>query len=124
MQRRVDALSPAIRKELERAMEMTGKKLVKRMKTVAPRTEKRDLLNSIEAKPGPGPLSVLVVAGNRETPGPHVEYGHLAPDGSKVQAVPFFWPSYQVEKKGIRSRTNRAMNAGIKAALGTGSKAT
>jgi len=122
MQRRADALSPAIRKELERAMETTGKRLVKRMKAIAPR-EKGDLLGSIQALPGDGPISVMVVAGNKETPGPHVEYGHLGRDGKKVQAVPFFWPAYRVEKKGIRSRTNRAMNAGIKAALGTGSKA-
>lgn len=121
MERRANALPAAIREQLARAMGANGKALVKRLKAVAPR-KKRDLLNSIEALPGDGPISVMIVAGNKETPGPHVEYGHLAPDGSHVEPVPFFWPSYQVEKKGIRNRTNRALNAGIKAALGTGGK--
>lgn len=122
MQRRADALPEAIRANLTRAMAANGKALVKRLKAIAPR-EKGDLLGSIQALPGDGPISVMVVAGNKETPGPNVEYGHLAPDGSHVKPVPFFWPAYRVEKKGIRNRTNRALNAGIKAALGTGSKA-
>lgn len=119
LERRVAELPDVLRDQIKKAMVNNGKALVKRLRSVAPR-EKGDLLASIEMVEGPGPLAVTVRAGNAETPGKHVEYGHDAPDGTHVPAVPFFWPSYRVEKKAIRGRVVRATNAGVKAVTGGG----
>lgn len=119
LDRRAAALPAALTSEVRKAMTRNGAALAKRLRTIAPR-DKGDLVASIEAVEGPGPLAVTVREGTPETPAPHVEYGHLAQDGSHVAAVPHFWPAYQVEKKAIRGRVVRATNAAIKQITGKG----
>lgn len=121
LDRRAARLPDALRKALKKALEASGKDLVTTMKRIAPR-EEGDLLGSIESRQGPSDLSVMVVAGNEATPGKPVEHGHLALDGTKVRAKPFFWPAYRVRKKAIVGRMNRGGKAGINEALGTSPK--
>lgn len=118
LDRRAARLPDALRKQLKRALEASGRDLAGTMKRIAPR-EEGDLLDSIASRQGPSDLSVMVVAGNEKTPGKPVEHGHLAADGTKVRAKPFFWPAYRVRKKAVVSRMNRAGNAGVREALGT-----
>ncbi|MFZ4605155.1 MAG: HK97 gp10 family phage protein [Caulobacter sp.] len=119
MSRRVDALPAALRTQLKAALMRGANSWVGTMKAIAPRVE-GDLLGSIAVEAGVHDLSVVVVAGNAETPGKHVEYGHLAADGSHVEAKPFYWPAYRVNKKRIVSGLNRAGNAAIKQVMSSG----
>jgi hypothetical protein len=44
----------------------------------------------------------------------HVEYGHRARDGGHVPAKPFFWPTWQHEKRKIAARVAAATRAAIR----------
>lgn len=117
MARRVDALPAALRTQLKAALLRGANSWVGTMKAIAPRDE-GDLLGSLTVEPGVHDLSVVVIAGNEATPGPPVEYGHMAVDGTHVAAKPFYWPSYRVNKKRIVGGLNRAGNAAIKQVVG------
>lgn len=90
------------------------------MRTVVPRGKdgRNELAESIRKEPGRRPLQVLVKAGGelttRRMGGTTYDYSMGQEFGNeKVPAQPFFWPSYRLTKKRIRSTISRRMKKGI-----------
>jgi hypothetical protein len=123
LQRRVAALPDAIVSEVKPALERSGDMLVNRIRPLVPVGDDLEqtpgaLRDSLHREPGDHELAVLIVEDAKDDKGraigKHVEHGHKAADGSHVAAKPHFWIGYQLTKKAIRARLNRAINAGIK----------
>lgn len=77
------------------------------------------LRDSIHSYPTPDrPLSYRIIADARDERGhfvgAHIEFGHMAKDGSHVPARPSFWPTYRARKKAMRRRLSAAGRAAIK----------
>lgn len=126
LQRRIAALPDAIIDEVKPALEKGADQLVAKIKSIAPvdddmQSRPGELRDSVHKEPGRHELSVMVVEDARDEGGhmypAHVEHGHKAADGSHVEPKPHFWPAYNLVKKPIKARLNRAMNAGIKKAF-------
>jgi hypothetical protein len=81
-----------------------------------------ELRESIHKKPGDDALQKYVVADAKDAKGNyygvHVETGHKTPDGKHVPAYPFWWPTWRLTRKRIRSRINRAFDAAMKEIAG------
>lgn len=123
LQKRLDAISPAIIEECKPALERGGDEFVAKIKSIAPvdddlQSRPGELRDSAHWEPGQHELQIVVVEDARDKDGhlypAHVEYGHKAPDGTHVEPKPHFWIAYQLTKKRRNSRLNRAINAGIK----------
>lgn len=129
LQRKLAKIPDAVVAEIKPALEKGADDLVDRLRTTLPASDDLSaqpghLRASAHREAGPHDLAVAVVVDARDENGElipaHVEYGHLAPDGSHVAAVPAFWPTYQVSKKRIRSRVQRAATKGVKKAVAGG----
>lgn len=125
LQRRFAALPAAIERPLSQAVERGVARLVATAKLAAPDNELTPaavLRASIHAEPGATPIERRVIVDARDEKGQyiakHVEFGHLAADGSHVAARPFFWPAYRVTRKYIRGVVQRGIRAGVKGAVG------
>lgn len=129
LQRKIAALPDAIVAEVKPALEDGADHFVERLKETLPESTDLDphpgaLRESAHREQGPTELSVRVVVDAKDEHGDpfgaHVEYGHMAADGTHVEALPAFWPTYQVEKRVIRSRIQRAATKGVKKAVAAG----
>ncbi len=94
----------------------------KRAAPVSDDLEKRpgEYRDSIHSYKNPDrPLSYRIIADAKDETGefigPHIEHGHLAPDGSHVAAKPSFFPTYRARKKGMKRRLNAAGRKAAKA---------
>jgi HK97 gp10 family phage protein len=82
---------------------------------------RNELLQSIRVEPGRRPLQALVKAGGplttravRKGSGVTYDYSLANEFGTrKMKAQPFFWPSYRLMKKRIRTSLNKRMKAAI-----------
>lgn len=135
-------LAPETAKAIGQEAIKAGSDMVSIARSYVP-VDKGDLRDSIVMTPGgqqtpaysqPGGAQVvpehaaLVTAGNSKARYPHlVEYGARAHTAGGVfegaahpgaPAQPFFWPAFRLLRKGFRPRMTRAMNKGIKQALG------
>ncbi len=124
--RRMKAIPPAVQREVKAALGASGGELVAMMKRRAP-VDTGALRDSIGWTFGDAPqgsfslakssrggdrasVAVTVYAG-----GGGAFYGWMQEQGTvKMPAHPFFFSSYRVLKKRIKSRTSRAMNKAIK----------
>lgn len=125
LQAKVANLHPAIVEEVKPALERCGDLFVNKVRPLVPvgndlERNPGELRDSLHKEPGDHELAVLIVEDAVDDKGKaiakHVEHGHKAADGSHVAALPHFWVGYQLVRKAIRDRLNRAMNAGIKKA--------
>lgn len=101
--------------------------LVEAQKRAAPVDEASDnpgrLRESIHFYPNPDrPLSYRVIADARDPEtgdfiGPHVEFGHMAADGTHVAAVPSFFPTYRARKKSMKRRISAAGRKALREAF-------
>ncbi|MDR3512624.1 MAG: hypothetical protein P4L73_13395 [Caulobacteraceae bacterium] len=68
-------------------------------------------------------LSYRIVADAKDVKGafigPHIEFGHLARDGSHVPPKPSFFPTYRAWKRPMRRRMNAAARGAVKRLIGT-----
>lgn len=112
-------------KELNRSAD----ELVAQMQAVAPLGRTGNLRRSIHKEPGERDTTVLIKAGGalttvqsgRSGTPPYdysmgVEFGTKGGgfDGSGNVAQPFFWPSYRLRKKRIRSALRRTITKNVK----------
>lgn len=125
LQGKVAAIPEAVYAEVKPALDWSGDKLVNTIRPLVPvgddlERQPGELRDSLHVEPGRHDLSIVVTEDARDEKGHliglHVEQGHKAIDGSHVDGKPHFWPGYNLAKKAIRNRLNRAMNAGIKKA--------
>lgn len=122
---------PALMKaELESALKTEVDDLVEAQRRAAPVSALEDhagqFRDSIHAYKNPDrPLSYRVLADARDAHGefigPHIEFGHHALDGTHVDAVPSFFPTYRARKKPMRRRLGRAAGKAARAAFNEGS---
>lgn len=118
-------LPAAITEAVATQLETEVKDLVEAQKRAAP------VSSDLEAHPGQfrdsiheyknpdRPLSYRVIADAKddhsEFIGPHIEFGHMARDGSHVPARPSFFGTYRARKKPMRRRLNAAARKAAKA---------
>jgi hypothetical protein len=111
---------PAIKAAVAPVLEREVDELVSAMQRAAPVSELEQhpgqFRDSIHAYPNPKrELSFRILADARDEKGnfigPHIEHGHKAPDGSHVEAVPSFFPTYRARKKGIQKKLTAAAKA-------------
>lgn len=126
VQKLIASLPDALSAPVQAAIDQGGDDLAAQAKAIAPvapefETHPGQMRDSIRREANGRALSTTVVCDARDTAGrpypAHVEYGHKTPAGGHVPAKPFFWPSYRVTKKRIRSRISRAVTKGVKAAV-------
>ena len=128
VQRILASLPDAITGPVQDAINQGGDDLAAQAKAIAPvapefETHPGQMRESIRREDNGRALSTTVVCDARDKDGKpypaHVEYGHRTKAGRHVPAKPFFWPSYRVAKKRIRSRISRAINKGVKSVAGS-----
>ena len=130
VQQLLAALPDAVTAPIQAAIEQGGDDFVAAAKAIAPvaaefETHPGQLRDSIHREANGRGLSVTVAADARDAKGrlypAHVEYGHTDErSGHHVAAKPFFWPSYRVARKKIKSRVSRAITKAVKAAKAEG----
>lgn len=113
---RMNSLPAQIQAAVEDQLKVEVDDMVAAMKRAAPVSafEQRsgELRDSITAYPVQGrPASWRIIVKARDEKGryygSYVEFGHNKPDGSRVPADPFFWPTYRARKRGLRARILR-----------------
>jgi HK97 gp10 family phage protein len=132
LSKRLEAIPKAVKRDVQPSLLKSGQELVDHMQHLAPVSADGShghppgtLRDSIvmtpagEATPAysqPGGSHVVpenavaITAGNEKVRYPHFpEYGT-----SKMQAEPYFWPSYRLFKKRITSRTKRAISKAVR----------
>ena len=111
---------------VQAAVTEAGAEFVEQARAIAPvapafEAHPGELRDSIHQESGGRALSTTIVVDARDEDGrfypAHVEYGHTdARSGVHVAAEPFFWPTYRVTRKRLRSKASRAMTAAVKTA--------
>ena len=122
---RLRALPEGLKGPVGETLEKEVEHLVGAIKEVCPVSvdlEKHpgEIRDSIHSYANPDrELSFRVIANARDDKGeftpPHLEYGHIAPDGTHVPPHPFFWPVWRALKTGIRRRLSASARKAAKA---------
>lgn len=127
MSARVNAIPAAVRERVQTALRQGAADIVATLRAVAPVSEldshPGELRENIHAEDGPLiSVDVMVDPPGKDGKGyaPHVEYGHVAANGTHVPAQPFFWPTLRTRRRAMRNKINTASRNAIKAAVGTG----
>lgn len=130
VQRVLASIPAKLAAPVQAAVDAGGDELVEQAKAIAPVAPEFEphpgqMRDGIRREANGRALSTTVVVDAEDAKGDqypaHVEYGHTdARSGKHVPAKPFFWPAYRVTKKRIRSRVQRAVREGVKAAAGAG----
>jgi HK97 gp10 family phage protein len=122
--RKLAQIAPSIQVETMAEVRKQADRLVAVMKSVVPvRTGK--LRDSIRTAPGSNKVQMRVMAGGptttvevRKGSGVPYDYARAVEWGtSQEHAQPFFWPSYRLMKRPIRSALSRASRKGIEKIL-------
>lgn len=121
---RLAQLSQAARAEMRKANDKNADEFLAKVAQIVPRSNDADgveLAETLEKVPGETETGVKVQIGGPGAPYPaHLEFGHMGPDGKKVEAVPFWYPAKRVLKKRARGRAARALSKAIKMTSGGG----
>lgn len=121
-------LPTAVKEAVDRQLATEAKELAEAIKRAAPVGDELEktpgqLRDSVHAYKADGrELTYRVLADAKDAKGnfigPHVEFGHLARDGSHVPPSSFFFPTYRARKKAMKRRINKAGRDAIKAVAG------
>lgn len=119
----MEKIPKAVADELRGAVNDAGDELVNAMKPAVPRgiDGRNELVESIRKEPGRHPLQVRVKAGGELTTrqvrtgsGVSYDYANANEFGTeKMSAQPFFWPTYRLKKRAIRSKIARRARKAI-----------
>lgn len=127
LQDRTQRLPELAREQMRRANERNATEFRDKVASIVPHSgdEKGgDLRSTLEmgrADRADNETGYFVSIGGPEAPYPmHLEAGHMAPGGKKVEAKPFWNPAKQVLKKRARGRAARALNKVVKDATAGG----
>lgn len=119
----MDRIPKEVANELRGAVDDAGQELVRAMKPAVPLgvDGRNELVESVRLERGRHPLSVLVRAGGplttrsvRKGSGVSYDYALANEFGTeKMAAQPFFWPTYRLKKKSLRSKISRRARKAI-----------
>lgn len=120
LKRRLTQILPSVTAETMAEVRKQGERLADLMRRSVP-VETGKLKRSIRVEPGRNKVSVRVMAGGELTTvevrggsGIPYDYSRGVEFGTaKSTAEPFFWPSYRLLKRPIRSSLSRAVRKGI-----------
>lgn len=133
--RRMNAIPKRMREAVAEEMEKTAAEIVDKMRALAPKGRSQRLVNSIGWTWGDAPKGAIVLGSvrgtRRRSRGKNVGYAALritiyAGGGSafyakfhefgtvKMAASPFFYPSWRLYRRRVKSRINRAMKRALK----------
>lgn len=108
------ALPAAMQADVKVATFDQASRLARAMTFNAPRGVTSDLRDSIRVEQGRRPARALVRAGGLKTTREGYDYALANEFGtSKMNAQPFFWPTYRAERKRIRRELNKAVIAAL-----------
>src|ERR1044072_397208 len=115
-------IPPALAAELDAGVRGGAEGLAEAMRSVVSVGKTGNLKQSIRAEKGRKPLSYLVKAGGSLTTkevrggsGKPYDYSLAGEFGTGNEAAqPFFWPSYRLRKKNIRSAISRKVRPAMK----------
>lgn len=124
LERRLAAMPEAVRVEIRAAMEQSANEIVELMRRMVPIGETRQLHDSIGWTWGEAPKGALVIARTRKSMaakaglsltiyagGGAAYYARFVEFGTlRMMAQPFFFPSWRLGRKRVRSRVTRATN--------------
>lgn len=110
------SIVPEAEKELTDANDRSAKALVETARRLAP-VDTGKLRDSIRMRKGKRATSFIVEAGGKETTNDkNYDYAVGQEFGTVDNpAQPYFWPSYRLNRKPMKSRAARAMKKAIKA---------
>lgn len=120
---RFRGLTVALRKEVRASaideLKASAQQLADQMRAAAPQGPTGNLKQSIRVVPGKKETQVRIVAGGPLTtvmrPGHAYDYARAVEFGTEqTGAQPFFYPSYRLRKKKIRSKLKRRITQAIK----------
>src|SRR5262245_10926966 len=118
--RQLAEIAPSIQAEALTEVDKQANRLVDLMRTAVP-VKSGKLRQSIRVEPGPNKVSRRVVAGGKLTTvevrsgsGVAYDYARAVEFGTvNERAQSFFWPSYRLMKRSIKSALSRASKRGI-----------
>lgn len=124
LQRKIAALPDAIAAEVGPAVRRSAERALAGVKRIAPvsdlESKAGELRDNYRLEPGDHDLAWTIVGDAKDAEGrpinKHVEHGHKAADGSKVAAVPHFYPALALERQRFNGAVSRATTKGVKAA--------
>jgi HK97 gp10 family phage protein len=119
LRRLTDEMVVQIRSDAIAELGVQSDLLVTRMKSVVVAGPTGNLASSIRKEPGKTPTVVQVMAGGllttRKVGGKPYDYARAVEFGTeRVAAQPFFFPTYRLMRKSMRSAMRRKINARIK----------
>lgn len=122
-QQLLESVPKAVADELKGTVREAGVELARAMRPAVPRgvDGRNELVESIRVEPGRHPLQVRVKAGGplttkevRKGSGVSYDYANANEFGTeKMRAQPFFWPTYRLKKRPLRSKIQRRMRKAI-----------
>lgn len=118
---KLEKLSPAAQQLMAKANERSADEMLNRVEVIIPHTgddRGGDLRATLKKEKGEG-TGFIVSVGGPQAPYPaNLEHGHKAVDGTKVEAVPFWYPARRVTVKRHKARAARALNRAVKLTAG------
>lgn len=124
---KIAKLSQTARDQMTKANSKNADEFLAKVASIVPRSgdaKGGDLGATLVKEPGETETGFKVAIGGPDAPYPaHLEFGHIGPDGQKVEAVPYWYPAKRVLRKRFEGRRNRALKQAVddsKAALGGG----
>lgn len=119
---KIAMLSEAAKEQMAKANQKNAQEFHDKVASIVPHTgddKGGDLKATLEMTNGETETGFIVAIGGPSAPYPaHLEHGHKAPDGTKVEATPFWYPAKRVLKKRHQGRRNRALKQAVDEAKG------
>jgi hypothetical protein len=114
---KIARMTPAAKREMRAAIVKNADEFYATVARIVPKSDKAPHLASTLTKhAGSHELEVAVSIGGPEAPYPaHLEWGHIAPDGSRVPAEPFWYTTLRAGKPRWDNRSKRAAKKAVTA---------
>lgn len=114
---KIDRMSVRARAEMKAANDKSLGEFVGQVRRIIPTSaEAPHLAGSIRTGPGRHELEAEASVGDANVPYPaHLEWGHIAPDGTRVPGKPFWFPALRIMRKRFKGRASRAAKKAVSA---------
>lgn len=127
LQRKLATMPASVRKAAGQEAFIQAEDMAADMRRIAPRDDDpnngQQVRDHIRVEEGRlGDVSYVVISDAKDAEGrpkaSRVELGHMAPDGTWVEAQPSFYPVVRTSAKRVRRRINAAMRRALKQEFG------
>jgi hypothetical protein len=125
--RRFAAMTPAVKLATGARVKAEAEAMAEQMRRIAPRDDRPDngqqVRDRIRVEKGRiEEISAVVISDAKDAKGRskavRVELGHMAPDGTKVEPSPSFYPVVRASRRGVKRRIAADMRKAIKREAG------